>query len=278
VTPVAYALSLGLGAVATAFALVVTPHLFTGERYRRTNYRGRMLFAPGGLALAKPLAVGWLISGLTDGFSRAPLVMLAAGSAMGFLGFLDDVFGDRHAGGLFGHARALVRGRLTTGMVKAAGGVVVGLASAYALSYRGIWLLAAGAVVALAANLANLLDLRPARAVKVWSASAVALSIAGVGDGGAITLLTVLAGAAVFAVVELREDVMLGDTGANLLGAVLGTAAIASLGEMGVVVSLAVLAVATLASEVVSFTRVIEATPPLRWLDELGRKRVSGAE
>ena len=64
---------------------------------------------------------------------------------------------------------------------------------------------------------------------------------------------------------------MLGDTGANAAGALLGTALLARTGRRGRLVALAALAALTLASEKVSFTRVIESTPGLRELDAWGR-------
>jgi len=65
---------------------------------------------------------------------------------------------------------------------------------------------------------------------------------------------------------------MLGDAGANALGALLGLAAARSLPRSARIGLLAGIAALTVASERVSFTRVIEATPPLRWLDLLGRR------
>jgi hypothetical protein len=65
---------------------------------------------------------------------------------------------------------------------------------------------------------------------------------------------------------------MLGDAGANALGALLGTAAAATLPRAARVAVLAAILGLTAASEVVSFTKVIERTPPLRWLDMLGRR------
>ena len=65
---------------------------------------------------------------------------------------------------------------------------------------------------------------------------------------------------------------MLGDTGANALGATLGVAVVAGTGLAGRGLALAVLAALTLASEKVSFSRVIDATPALRWADQLGRR------
>jgi hypothetical protein len=66
---------------------------------------------------------------------------------------------------------------------------------------------------------------------------------------------------------------MLGDTGANALGALLGLGA-TRLGRGGRLAVLAGLCALNGASEVVSFTKVIQRTPPLHWLDMLGRRPV----
>ena len=65
---------------------------------------------------------------------------------------------------------------------------------------------------------------------------------------------------------------MLGDAGANALGAMLGAAAAASLPRRRRVAVLAGIVALTAASEKVSFTKVIQRTPPLHWLDMLGRR------
>ncbi len=70
---------------------------------------------------------------------------------------------------------------------------------------------------------------------------------------------------------DLGEEIMLGDAGANALGALLGTAFVARAGTAGRLAALAGLVALTAASEKVSFTQVIQRTPGLRELDELGR-------
>ena len=70
---------------------------------------------------------------------------------------------------------------------------------------------------------------------------------------------------------DLAGRAMLGDTGANAAGALVGTALLERSGRRGRVVALVVLAGLTLASEKVSFTAVIESTPGLRELDAWGR-------
>jgi UDP-GlcNAc:undecaprenyl-phosphate/decaprenyl-phosphate GlcNAc-1-phosphate transferase len=71
---------------------------------------------------------------------------------------------------------------------------------------------------------------------------------------------------------DLGERAMLGDSGANALGGMLGAAAATALPRPARVAVLAAVTGLTAASEIVSFTRVIERTPLLRWLDMLGRR------
>ena len=68
---------------------------------------------------------------------------------------------------------------------------------------------------------------------------------------------------------------MLGDGGANALGAMLGAAAATSLPRPARIAALGVIVGLTAASEVVSFSEVIDRTPVLRWADRLGRRPVA---
>ena len=260
--------SFAAGLVAVRIGLLVAPRILRGPRHVRSNFRGDLLLATAGSVLVLPVLTGYAFA-IGD---RAALVMAAAAIATAVLGYIDDVYGDRQAGGLFGHARALLHGDLTTGMMKAAGGVVIGLTSAWFLGHRGAWIVIAGAVIALASNLANLFDLRPGRVVKLWVPGAVLLLLLSQLGDAAFVVVAVAGGLVAFLIDELAERVMLGDTGAGVLGAVLGVGAAAAGSHLALVVVAAVLLALTLVSEKVSFTKVIEATPPLRWLDSLGRK------
>ncbi|WP_243896442.1 hypothetical protein [Actinomyces bowdenii] len=138
---------------------------------------------------------------------------------------------------------------------------------------------AAGSAVVVAswANVINLLDLRPGRALKAAGAGA-ALLLAAPGRPQATRRLAAGALGTVAAALpeDLGEETMLGDTGANALGALLGTALAAHpsralrLGAGAAGVAL------ILASERVSFSRVIERTPVLAALDALGRRSAPG--
>jgi hypothetical protein len=125
-------------------------------------------------------------------------------------------------------------------------------------------------VIAGSANLVNLLDLRPGRALKVALLVAGPRSAVSGPAGGIAAGVTGAAGALLGP--DLAEEIMLGDAGANALGALLGTSLVVRTGRIGRVGLLAGIAALTLASEKVSFTQVIERTPVLRELDALGRR------
>jgi UDP-N-acetylmuramyl pentapeptide phosphotransferase/UDP-N-acetylglucosamine-1-phosphate transferase len=92
--------------------------------------------------------------------------------------------------------------------------------------------------------------------------------------GGATGVLAAgpLGASAALLPADLKERSMLGDAGSNALGAVLGVASAARSGRTGLFLRAAALVGLTLASEKVSFTKVIAATPPLNALDMLGRR------
>jgi UDP-GlcNAc:undecaprenyl-phosphate GlcNAc-1-phosphate transferase len=71
---------------------------------------------------------------------------------------------------------------------------------------------------------------------------------------------------------DLSARGMLGDAGANPLGAVWGLGLAAATGTFGRIVTIAVLLVLNLASERWSFSAAIDRTPILSALDRLGRK------
>jgi UDP-GlcNAc:undecaprenyl-phosphate GlcNAc-1-phosphate transferase len=200
------------------------------------------------------------------------LAVLAAVVMFGFLGLLDDLLGDGEDRGLRGHVTAAVRGRITTGFIKLGGGAAVALVLAAAIvGDRPGRVLVDAALIALAANLANLFDRAPGRTLK-WGLVAYApiAIVAGTSAAG-LALAVVAGGSAALLWGDLRERFMLGDTGANALGAALGVGTVLEVSaDVRTVVALLLLGL-TLLSEVVSFSRIIDAVLPLRWLDRLGR-------
>lgn len=235
-------------------------------RWDRTNHRGETVSLLEGPVAALGIASGALLAGHAASRVRAAAAVAALGA--GAFGALDDLRGSGTDRGLRGHLAALRSGRLTTGAVKIVGLGATGWVAARTAGHRGVDAVVSGAVVAGMANLTNLLDLRPGRSLKLALLQAPALVM---GSGAA--LLGPPVGAAVALLPDdLAERSMLGDTGANALGAALGLAAVVTYGRAGRFVLLVALVAATLASERVSFTEVIARTPALRALDELGRR------
>jgi UDP-N-acetylmuramyl pentapeptide phosphotransferase/UDP-N-acetylglucosamine-1-phosphate transferase len=246
----------------------------------RTNYRGHRLATASGLVLVVAvIAVEGArtlleLLGAGDGATaRDRLIVLAAVVAFGALGLLDDLLGDDREKGLKGHVRAALHGRITTGFVKLGGGASIALVVAAAiLGDQPGRVLVDAALVALAANMANLFDRAPGRVVKVGLIAYVPLAIVAGTSATGLALAVVLGAAAGLLPSDLGERSMLGDTGANAIGAALGVAALLVLAPTTRDVVAGVLLALTLLSEVVSFSRVIRATPPLRLLDQLGRR------
>ncbi|MEV4202520.1 hypothetical protein [Micromonospora globbae] len=279
-------LTAGAGAVAARYALREVRTSPAGPALERTNFRGRTVSLAAGPALAAG-ATGAAALGATSGASGAAAVV--AGLGAGAVGLYDDVVGARPdqktAKGFAGHLAALREGRITSGLVKIVGVGAAGLGAAALLAAdprvaghrrrqrqgalgRGVDVLLGAGVVAGTANLVNLLDLRPGRALK--SGLLLGAPLAGGPHGG---IAAGAAGAAAGLLPDdLDETVMLGDSGANALGALLGVALAARTGPLGRAGILAVLAGLTAASEKVSFTQVIQRTPGLRELDALGRR------
>jgi hypothetical protein len=270
--------------LAIAIALPMLPAGARGLRDAglvRANYRGAELAFPLGAILATvalvalaPLAV------LND---RADLDLLTPELrqwlpyllGLAFLGFLDDALGQGAAAdtprGWRGHARALGEGRLSTGAIKAIGALAL---AAYVVSGRGLesWRYAADiALLLLATNLFNLLDLRPGRAEKGLALLGAGLCL-GAWTLAPIELLGIFAGPIlVGAWLTLGERAMLGDTGSNLVGAVAGVWLLTVLGPDARLIALAIVLVLTVYGELRSISATIERVPPLRWLDSLGR-------
>jgi UDP-N-acetylmuramyl pentapeptide phosphotransferase/UDP-N-acetylglucosamine-1-phosphate transferase len=219
------------------------------------------------------LLIGAGMDRLIDRSSRRSLAVAVAGAGSGVVGAYDDLYGTTQAKGFRGHLQALRAGEVTSGMIKVLG-VGVSAAAAAVLVQRSrtgrpgpvcqaVDVLLDTALIAATANLTNLLDLRPGRAAK-----AVIVLGSGLVGSGAAPAIGAAAGSLPS---DLAAQSMLGDCGANALGAAAATAAAQALPRGFRLLAFAAVTALNLASERVSFTNVIERTPLLRRLDQLGR-------
>ena len=275
------------GFIAGRLAWVLLRPTFALPVFKRRNVRGIDVPTACGVVLLVAAVVvegGRTLLG-AGGVGRAlgqsgpRLAVLVVVFGLGLVGLLDDLAGDGDtARGFRGHLTALRHGRLTTGAVKIVVGPGVALIAVAAahpgrLDHLGMArLLADAALVALCANLVNLLDRAPGRAGKVGLAGFVLLAIA-TGLSGSLSGVAVVAGAAAALLPDdLKERAMLGDTGANALGGVIGIGIVAACSPTARTVALVVVIGLNVVSELVSFSQVIERVAPLRRLDDAGRR------
>jgi len=249
------------------------------KTWSRTNHRGEPVTLLEGPAVAAGAIAGVLAQrlvsqrlgplGLAGSASwRTTAAIAIGGAGAAAFGAYDDLAGSGDRRGFGGHLGALRHGEVTTGAVKLGGIGVTGVISAALAGGSPADVVINAGLVAGGANLLNLFDLRPGRAIKVAAASGALL-----GAAGQESVAAPLAAALALLPEDLGERAMLGDAGANALGAMLGASA-AGLSRPVRIALLAGIAGLTAASEKVSFTKVIERTPALHWLDMLGRRPV----
>ncbi len=200
-------------------------------------------------------------------------------------GLFDDWAGDCTSKGFKGHFLELSRGHLTTGMLKLIGIGLLSLATGLMLydpfdPARLTRIICAALTIALFANFSNLMDLRPLRASKVYIFSIViciiALVISKMIECSALEILSTslacLGPVLATWSLDRKEIAMLGDAGANTMGALVGFLLSISLPIWLLVPLTLVLLAINLLSERVSFTKVIERIPPLHAIDMAFRK------
>ena len=284
----------GIGACAGLGYVLRRKHI-KASQWERTNFHGATVSLRGGVAMAGAAVASAAVASALSDQPRAALGGAVAALGGGVAGYIDDVDQGAHDGGkvakgLKGHLGALAHGQVTTGVIKIAG---IGASALAASALVGSKATSVGGkvsdlalntvLIAGTANLANLLDLRPGRALKAtvlvatplsyFSCAAAKPEASASGASAQRLLASGLNAAAITALVEdLQETTMLGDTGANAAGALLGTSLAANdswklrlgaaLGVVGLI----------LASEKVSFSKVIAANPALNWLDQLWRR------
>jgi hypothetical protein len=224
-------------------------HRATTRDLRGFLHRGRQLrdillaFGPQGRnhrGLRLPL-VGWLVA------VAEPSVLPVAA-----LGVADDLWSGEERG-----FRAHLGSGATTGVLKLVGIPLYGLIRTRSLS--------GALLVGLSANALNQLDTRPGRALKAFALGSLLLRGAPRRAAAAAVLL---------APYDLREMAMLGDSGSNALGAVLGLRSVGRLTERQRWSAIAALAGLTLLGERRSLGALIERTPVFRELDAWGRQPV----
>lgn len=268
-----------------AVAWLVTVRLAHGIAARgplfRRNYRRLEVAAAAGMAPVLGALAGIGVVTLIAVFGRPAPIAEAAHALVGaaallgfaFLGLWDDVAASSDVRGWRAHLASIRRGPPTTGAIKLVGGGAIAILIGAAADHRIAGILLHAALIASAANVVNLLDLRPGRACKFFLVPAAGLLILALASGDEVSTILVPVTVAViaFCPLDLRERAMLGDAGANALGALLGTVVVHAASDPVEVAVLAALAALQVAGERPGLSRLIDIVPPLRRFDRAGR-------
>ena len=258
-------------AAAGAALTLATLILLKTHLPKRRNFAGHHLPTSAGLSLL-PIILTMLVvsvAGLLR-MGEGGVWYLAYSLGAGLVGFADDRWGGAGQRGFRGHLGALLEGRGTTGLAKivllCGGAILFGLL-VFGVGWRAF---VAAFLLAGCANLANLFDVRPGRAIKFLGVMVMVLLFV-VPYGAVLAVAGVVGGVVSLFHFDLRGRIMLGDAGAAIWGAVLGYLVVT--GGPGVVWWVAAVAVAglTVVAEFSSISRTIEEVGALRRLDLWGR-------
>ncbi|MBP1155156.1 MULTISPECIES: hypothetical protein [unclassified Paenibacillus] len=247
------------------------------------SYNGETIPTAGGLLIWLLLLVYFVMDRIT-GAQQIEAIWMLALTVVCFAGFMDDVKGDKRTKGIRSHWMAWKQKRsITTGLIKAAAAGTAGL-TLLLPSQGNLWALPWQLLlVLLATNAVNLFDARPGRAVKIFFISmgtvgwcTFILAAYAVTENGMRLwhgLVPVLVGVLLLAPYDLKGRVMLGDTGANMLGFTLGIVIVKLTSEVFQAGALTVLIALHALTWRRSLSAMIEANRLLRWLDDAGRRR-----
>ncbi len=269
-----------LGTALYVFSWALYPSMvrfFYNHGFVQRNFRGDMVPAGAGLWLAviHLLLLPWTglfpsqVSQTGDILSAQTIAVLV----MCFAGWIDDRHGRKDVKGLRGHFSSIKKGEVTTGVVKAVSGAWISLLLTLSLSGTGtvIELLLSFIIILFSINLINLFDLRPGRAWKVSFFSVGMIIVTG-GVVEPVLWLPLIITAVLLYIPDLKGKVMLGDTGANAIGVLIGYWVVMFTPESFQWLWLFFLIGVHWYAAHYSITTLIQQIKPLRLLDQWGRE------
>lgn len=275
-------LAMLVGAIAEGVILYFLLNMLLESGAIRKNYLGNDIPVSVGISFPVSLILVFLFYALIQRYDFSFHIYLIGIISICFLGFIDDMLGQRDTLGFKGHFGALFKGKLTTGGFKALGGGIIAFFIALSVSGLGsLWngwvdILLNTLIIALFTNMLNLLDLRPGRAIKGYLFFLFLMILMAGGRVNWLLIAPLLGVILVYFTVDLKARAMMGDAGSNVLGLTLGYYSIIFLSmpyRVGVLLFLIAMHIYT---EKFSLTKTIERVPLLRIIDQAGRSRENG--
>lgn len=239
------------------------------------NHSGNTIPFGYGLLLLINSIIIFIVGTLFDIYSmQLSLSFLFLLLVVGLVGLVDDYFGDKQDRGFRGHfGKFFSEFSVTTGFLK----VVLISAAVFLIVIKLrnnlLLLMVDFLLIVLMTNFINLLDLRPGRALKGFLIVTV-VSFLGTNPIFIKLILPFLLMVLILLPVDLKAKAMLGDIGANLLGAFLGLSLVFSLNFFYKVILVLMLILIHIYTEKFSLTELIAKNRILNYIDRLGRNKV----
>lgn len=257
--------------IIVAFVLVlflISNKLFIRFRLTKKNYKGILVPYSGGTIIFFSLIASFFIFFKTDRISIIKFFYFTAISFVVYLtGMVDDILGDGKIKGVKNNILSLIKWTFSTGIIKA----IVIFSTSLFIHYffnEEYWYLK-GIITAFTANLFNLMDLRPGRCIKLYFIISAFLYFGFLRWTGELyfMLFTILIGYYYF---EAYGYSMLGDSGSNLIGFLVGLmqSEMLATGLLPLVINMVLLLLIQIILDRWSLTKIIESN---YWVDYLDR-------
>ncbi|MEJ6950124.1 UDP-N-acetylmuramyl pentapeptide phosphotransferase [Natronospora cellulosivora (SeqCode)] len=237
----------------------------------KENYQNKEIAVVGGLIISLFAFIFWWLFSqyLRYEFSLDHQIFYMF-TLIAALGFLDDIAGSKEKQGFKGHFQSFLEGNITTGFLKASISLITVFLVFYSYQLNSIFELFINiGIILLMTNFLNLLDLRPARAIKFFFL--ISLLVLLFMPITSLYFLPIYLVIIIYLPLELKNKLMLGDMGANFLGAVLGFSIVLFENIALKFFILLILVILTLISEKLSISKLISSNTVLNYIDQIGR-------
>lgn len=261
--------------VTTLLTIPFIRNMLLEANITKRNYKGEIIPVGMGIVFIPVMIINSIFLNYFIGndarIQQLLLVFLVGILAMGAIGLIDDLIGNRDQTGFKGHIKALFKGKLTTGGLKAVTGGLVALFIGSLFTFHILEIIVNALIIALFTNLINLLDLRPGRALKGFLFIAILFMIIGLSEEVRTIIIPLIGLVIGYFPQDIKAKSMMGDVGSNALGIVLGIVTVISYTMTAKYIVLGLLILIHLITEKYSLTEIIKKNPVLNYIDELGR-------
>ncbi len=264
-----------IGLLTTIAIIPLIRNMLLSADVTEKNYKGHTIPVSMGITFIPVVIINTIILNYffrnNSDAQQLLLVFLVGIMTIAVVGLIDDLAGSRSTLGFKGHIKSLLKGKLTTGGLKAVVGGLVSLFIGSLFSSHVFEIIVNALIIALSTNLINLLDLRPGRAIKGFLLIALSFVFVGLSNEVRIILISFIAYTIAYLPQDIRAKSMMGDVGSNALGIILGIVVVVSYTIITRYIVLGILILIHIFTERYSLTEIIERNPILNYIDELGR-------